>query len=91
MQTDPTACHSLIGPFQRTCYIVSAPAANGPEAPELSEPFWRYDNDATGPDVSSHPAPVDAACLWAAIGHLRMLTADAPGAMAAATHAPHGC
>ena len=27
MQTDPTACHSPIGPFQRTCYVVSALAA----------------------------------------------------------------
>jgi hypothetical protein len=29
MQTDPTACHSPIGSFQRCCYLVSAPTATG--------------------------------------------------------------
>jgi putative transposase len=32
MQTDPTAGHSPIGSFQRTCYVVSALAAQSPRA-----------------------------------------------------------
>jgi hypothetical protein len=46
MQTDPTARHSPIGSFQRTCYLVSAPAANGPDAAEHGEPL-RDDTTST--------------------------------------------
>jgi hypothetical protein len=38
METDLSACHSPIGLFQRACYVVSAPAANGPAAGEHGQP-----------------------------------------------------
>jgi hypothetical protein len=43
MQTDPTARHSPIGSLQGTCYVVSTPAANGPDA-EHGESSWRQDS-----------------------------------------------
>jgi hypothetical protein len=64
MQTDQSACHSPIGSFQRTCYVVIAPAANGQMLRSTANPPWRHDSDATGRDLSSHTGPGDAACPW---------------------------
>ena len=52
MQTDPTACHSPIGSFQRPCYLVSAPAATGQLLPTTTHRRWRHDSNATAMTVS---------------------------------------
>jgi hypothetical protein len=62
MQSDPTARHSPIGSFQRTCYVVSAAAATARLLQATANPPWRHNSDATGHDVSSHPTPSDASC-----------------------------
>ena len=45
MQTGQTACHSLIGSFQRICYVVNGPTATGQLLPSTANPPWRHDSD----------------------------------------------
>jgi hypothetical protein len=44
MQTDPTACHSPIGSFQPSCYVVTAPTATGQLLPSTAHRWWRHDS-----------------------------------------------
>jgi hypothetical protein len=91
MQTDPTACHSPIGSFQRRCCVVNTAAATDPDAAEHGAPSVAARQQATSQDVSSHPAAGDGARSWAAAtGDLAYAQADALdlGVLAVAARQP---
>jgi hypothetical protein len=65
MQTDPSACHSPIGSFQRRCYLVSAPAATGQLLPSTGAPLVAARQLATSHDLSRYTADGTAAAAVA--------------------------
>jgi hypothetical protein len=66
MQTDPSACHSPIGSFQRCCCcVVTAPTATGQVLTTTEHRRWRHD--------SRHPVPMTPLARGQRPGHLRML------------------
>jgi len=90
MQTGQSGGHSPIGSFQRTCYVVSAPVANGPPAAEHGEPL-RDGTTATQPAITWEAPSTGVTPL--AHGqrprHLRLLLLTHLGAMTvAAGHPP---